>query len=44
MLLGWLFGGYFQWVLDAVCETVEWPHQPLGVNSLALRAALDQKN
>jgi hypothetical protein len=22
-------GGYFQWVLDAACETVEWPYQPL---------------
>ena len=24
-------GGCFQWVLGAVCETVEWPHQPLGL-------------
>jgi hypothetical protein len=45
--IGWgfpdgLFGGYFQWVLDTVCETVEWLHQPLGFDSLALRAALDR--
>ena len=38
---GGLSGGYFQWVLDAVCETVEWSHQLLGFDSLALRAALD---
>ena len=31
------FGGYFQWVLDAACETVEWPCQPLGFDSVALR-------
>ena len=31
------FGGYFQWVLDAACEAVEWPYQPLGFDSLALR-------
>lgn len=37
------FGGYYQWVLDVVCETVEWPYQPLGFNSLALRTALDLK-
>jgi hypothetical protein len=37
-------GGYFQWVLDAVRETVEWPNDPLGFNSLALRMALDQTN
>jgi len=36
------FGGYFQWVLDAACEAVEWPIQPLGFNSLALLSALDQ--
>jgi hypothetical protein len=36
------FGGYFQWVLDDVCETVEWPNQPLGFDSVALRSALDQ--
>ena len=34
------FGGYFQWVLDAACEAVEWPYQPLGFDSLALRSAL----
>jgi len=39
---GGLFGGYVQWVLDAVCETVEWPYQPLRFNSVALRMALDQ--
>jgi len=32
-----VFGGCFQWVLDAVCETVEWLSQPLGFESLALR-------
>lgn len=37
-----VFGGYYQWVLDAVCETVEWPHQPLGFDSLAHRALLDK--
>ena len=37
------FGGYFQWVLDAACETVEWPYQPLGFDSLALRMLLDFK-
>jgi|HubBroStandDraft_2_1064218.scaffolds.fasta_scaffold05885_2 hypothetical protein len=35
-------GGYFQWVLDAACEAVERPNQPLGFDSLALRSALDQ--
>jgi hypothetical protein len=39
-----MLGGYFQWVLDAACETVEWPYQPLGFNSLALRSALDHCN
>jgi len=37
------FGGYFQWVLDAACEAVEWPYQPLGFDSLALRTALGPK-
>jgi len=37
---GGLFGGYFQWVLDAACEAVEWPYQPL--RPVALRMALDQ--
>jgi hypothetical protein len=37
------FGGYFQWVVGAACEAVEWPNQPLGFNSLALRTALDLK-
>ena len=37
-------GGYFQWVLDAACETVEWPYQPLGFDSLALRLALGLRN
>ena len=36
-------GGYCQWVLDVVCETVEWSYQPLGFNSLALRSALGQE-
>ncbi len=40
---GLTFGGYFQWVLDAACETVEWPYQPLGFDSLALRLLLDLK-
>jgi hypothetical protein len=35
-------GGYCQWVLDVVRETVEWSYQPLGFNSLALRITLDQ--
>jgi len=34
------FGGYLQWVLDATCEVVEWPYQPPGFDSLALRSAL----
>jgi len=38
------FGGYFQWVLDAACEAVEWSYQPLGFNSLALRTTLDLRN
>ena len=29
-------GGCCQWVLDTVCQTVEWLHQPLGFDSLAL--------
>jgi hypothetical protein len=29
-------GGCCQWVLDAVRQTVEWFHQPLGFDSLAL--------
>jgi hypothetical protein len=33
-----VFGGCCQWVLDAVCETVEWLSQPLGFDSLALRS------
>jgi len=33
-----VFGGCFRWVLDAVCETVEWLSQPLGFDSLALRS------
>ena len=37
-------GGYCQWVLNAACEAVEWPNQPLGFNSLALRTALDLMN
>jgi len=40
VLRGQVFGGYFQWVLDTVCETVEWPYQPLGFDYLALRSAL----
>jgi hypothetical protein len=40
-LRGQPFGGYFQWVLDAACEPVEWPYQPLGFDSLVLRPALD---
>jgi hypothetical protein len=45
VLRGQLFGGYFQWVLDAAArETVERPNQPLGFNSLALRTALDLNN
>ena len=35
------FGGYFQWVLDAACETVEWPYPPLGFYSVAIRTAFD---
>lgn len=31
-------GGCCQWVLAAACETVEWPRQPLGFESLALRS------
>ena len=34
---GQSFGGYFQWVLDAPRETVEWPYQPLGFDSIAFR-------
>ena len=30
-------GGCCQWVLAAACEAVEWPSQPLGFESLALR-------
>jgi hypothetical protein len=33
-----VFGGCFQWVLDAACEAVEWLSQPLGFESLALRS------
>jgi hypothetical protein len=29
-------GGCCQWVLDAVRQTVEWFHQPLGFDSLTL--------
>lgn len=29
-------GGCCQWVLDAVFQTVEWFHQPLGFDSLTL--------
>jgi diguanylate cyclase (GGDEF)-like protein len=29
------------WVLDAACETVEWPYQPLGFDSLTLCWSLD---
>ena len=36
-----VFGGCYRWVLDAVCETVEWLDQPLGFESLALRPSLD---
>jgi hypothetical protein len=38
---GQSFGGCCQWVLDVVRETVEWPYQPLGFDSLALRQVLD---
>ena|GEM_PF-6454681 len=38
-----VFGGCFQWVLDAVCETVEWLDQPLGFESFALRSSLDNE-
>jgi hypothetical protein len=44
LLRMWLFGGYFQWVLDGACETVEWPYQPLGFDSLALRSLLGLMN
>jgi hypothetical protein len=37
-----VFGGCFQWVLDAACQAVEWLSQPLGFKSLALRSSLDQ--
>ena len=30
------FGACCQWVLDAVCETAEWFHQPSGFDSLTL--------
>ena len=33
-----MFGGCFQWVLDADRQAVEWLSQPLGFNSLALRS------
>jgi hypothetical protein len=33
-----VFGGCFQWVLDAACEAVEWLSQPSGFESLALRS------
>jgi hypothetical protein len=33
-------GGCCQWVLDAVRQTVEWFHQPLGFDSLALLLGL----
>lgn len=36
-----VFGGCYQWVLDAACQAVEWLDQPLGFNSLALRSSLD---
>ncbi len=39
-----LSGGYFQWVLDTVCEMVEWSYQPLGFESLALRLPLGLMN
>ena len=31
-------GGCCEWVLAAACEAVEWPSQPLGFESLALRS------
>jgi hypothetical protein len=37
-------GGRCQWVLDAVCRTVEWLSQPLRFNSVVLRTALDFSN
>ena len=38
-----MFGGCCQWVLDVVCETVEWPYQPFGFDSLALRQVLGHR-
>ena len=35
-------GGRCQWVLDAICEIVEWPSQPLRFDSVVLRTALDK--
>jgi len=37
-------GGCCQWVLDAICEIVEWPSQPLRFDSVVLRTALDISN
>jgi hypothetical protein len=38
------FGGCYQWVLGAVCQTVEWLNQPLGFDSLALRGLSTSTN
>ena len=38
------FGGCCQWVLDAVCQTVEWLSQPLGFESLTLRSPSAKSN
>jgi hypothetical protein len=35
-------GGRCQWVLDAVCQTVEWPSQPLRFDSVVLRTTTRQ--
>ena len=37
-------GGRCQWVLDAICEIVEWLSQPLRFESVVLRTALDVSN
>jgi hypothetical protein len=32
-------GGRWQWVLDTICQMVEWSYQPLRFNSVVLRTA-----
>ena len=39
-----MFGGYCQWVLDAVRQTARAADQPLGFKSLALRVYLGRKS